>query len=116
MAWNSDVQWIDIQLDEAQKKKMRTWFDTECEKFDVMHALTGLNYKITISWDARNQCFACFLIPLGEKHPNAGCILTSRSNDWVKAVYSAYYRSEILKKGHWWVGPREKGAPDEWDI
>jgi hypothetical protein len=75
-----------------------------------------LSYKVTISWDKQNKCYACFLVPVGENHKNAGCILTSRSNDWVKAVYSAYYRSEVLKKGNWFTTKKDRGTPDDWDF
>jgi len=116
MTYNSDVQFIDIQLDKSGKDKLKAWFDKLPTEFDPVSALMELGYKITISWDKQNRCYACFLVPVGEKHQNAGCILSSRAGDWVKAIYSAYYRSEILKKGNWWVAPREKGSPDDWDL
>lgn len=116
MAYNSDVQWIDIQLDKALKEKLKAWFDELPAAFDPMADLMNKDYKVSIGWDKRNNCYACWLVPIGEKHRNAGCILTSRSNDWVKAVYAAYWRSEILKKGNWWVAKKEAGTPDDWDL
>jgi hypothetical protein len=109
-----NVQFVDIQLDKAGKEKMQQWFDKLEPEFDPLAALLNLDYKVTVSWDGQNTCFCVYLVPIGSRHRNADCILTARAGSWIKAIYGAYYRSEVLKKGNWWVSKKENGISDDW--
>lgn len=93
------VQWIDITLTKAEKEGLKKAFNDTAGGFDCLSEICADGLKMSLSWDARNECYAVFLIPASDDHINVGCILTARSDEPWKAVFAAWYKhTKVLKK------------------
>lgn len=94
---------VNIQLSQDDKDRIKgqeftqAQFDTACE--NVM--LEG--YKITVRYDERNDCYACWLIA-PDKSPNKGCILAGRGSTASKAIKQCFYIHIVLLEKNWTEG------------
>lgn len=97
----NQVVFISYPLTTEQKLEIKsvTW-DVE----DVDNALIHFNeadYKVTLSFDDYSSSYAAFITPKGEKHSNAGYILTGRGSSPHKALKQAYYIHSSVFGGDW---------------
>jgi len=95
------TQWIDITLTKAEKDALKKAYNDETTQVNALELVLADGLKISLSYDEKNECYACFLIPVGDDHINAGCILTARSDEAWKAVFAAWYKHERVLKKDW---------------
>lgn len=105
------VQFIDVQLDEKGREKLKAWYASLTDQETLVDELLSEGYKITMSWDTRNQCYSAFLVPSSEKSPNWGMILTARSGNWYRAVVALYYKHKLMLKGDWRPLKKKEAVP-----
>lgn len=108
MAYTDKVHWIDVPLGKEDKAKLLAWYTKLDNAEALLEEFVKEGYKITISWDGRNNCWSVFVLPMKDDSPNQGCILTARSDHWWKAVMSAYYKHVVIMKRDW----RKMKRPD----
>jgi len=66
---------------------------------------------VTFNFDERNNAFGCWFLPQGEKHVNAGFILTGRGSSPIKAFKQAAFKHYTLFDTLW----GEYAAPNNAD-
>ena len=111
----NDVVFISFPLSDEQKSTIK---HTEFLQEDFDNALIHLceeNYKITFSYDDYSSAYAVFITPKGDKHKNAGFILTGRGSSPTKALKQAYYVHTVLFDGDWsgWKDERRNADLDD---
>lgn len=99
----SGVKWVDISLSVAESKAMKEAYAQGDKLSDDLERIIDSGYKITLSADTYNECFACYIIPKDEKNPNFGMILTARGSDIWKAARGALFRHYVLFQGDKWT-------------
>lgn len=110
----SDVQFIDVPLGAADKEKAKKWFASLENAESLFEELIRSGYSVKVGYDKRNSCYVCFLAPTAQDDVNSGCILTSRSDHWWKAVMSAYYKHVVVMKRDW--RPMKRAGSDFTDL
>jgi len=97
----SDVKWVNLDLTLKQAAHMKeTYLEGDKVLADWQNLLDS-HYKVTVAEDLYNKCYSCYVIPVGDEHPNAGFILSARGSDFMKAVRGALYRHYALFDGVW---------------
>lgn len=111
----NDVVFISYPLSKEQTDEIkRASWDLD----DLDNALITFaeqDYKVTTSYDDYSSCYACFITPKGDKHRNAGFILTGRGSSPHKAIKQAYYVHVSLFDGDWsgWRDDRRNAEIDD---
>ena len=86
----NETVFISFPLSEEQKQEIkRVTFNLD----DVDSAIIRLceeNYKVSFSFDEYSSAYAVFITPKGDKHRNAGFILTGRGSSPHKALKQAF--------------------------
>jgi hypothetical protein len=54
-----------------------------------------------MSWDERNQCYACFMYPVAESNTNWGMTNTGRGSTPLKAVRQVLYKHFVVFDQVW---------------
>lgn len=96
-----------LRLTEAQKEHFEGWFSNNASEFETIIAsfsVTGI--KISFSWDDNNDCFIASFTDNNKKSPNFQKVLTSRAEDWFKALMMNAYKCIVVLDGEPW--PTEK--------
>jgi hypothetical protein len=97
------AQFVNVALtdDDKQRIKLSLWdvdkFDVACE--NVLRA----GYKISVKFDDRNDCFACWLVA-PDASMNKGCILAGRGSTAGKAIKQAMFIHFVLLEQNWIEG------------
>lgn len=95
---DNGISWVNYTLSAEQKSELKS------QSFDADGALIRLteeNMKVTLAYDDFNECYSCFLIPKGDDHRNAGCILSGRGSTPIKALKQAAYMHWQIFDGDW---------------
>ena len=108
----SDVKWVNIDLTSKQGDHMRELYSDLEKLLSDCQNLVETGYKVTFSADTYNECFSCYIIPVGDEHPNKGHILSARGSDVLKALRGAMYRHYALFDGVWTDHERQTIDPD----
>lgn len=97
-----NVEFVNFKLNPAEKKDFETWHSEKGNAMlKALHETLEGDYKLSLSYDANNECFIAAMTGRDESlNPNR-CI-TMRSTDWQKALFSlAYINAVIFKYGVW---------------
>lgn len=97
------VEWVDMSLSKAEGDTMRKVYDDGEKVYADIERILDSGYKLTLSADEYNDCMACYIIPKGDDHVNAGAILTARGSDVWKAIRGALFRHYHLFNGDKWT-------------
>jgi len=92
---------VSYTLSEDQRKELKKTLFSFDEIDSQMLKLLEEDYKITFRPDTFNKCHACWLIPAGDKHSNAGMILSGRGSTPLKALKQALYIHYQIFDGEW---------------
>ena len=87
----NEAKFITYSLSKEQTKELKAMPFEMADLDTTFLRLLEEGYKITFRWDEYNQCYACWLIPPNENHPNVGYILSARGSTPVKALKQAGY-------------------------
>lgn len=110
-AYNGDVQWVDVSLTTAQAADMKKVLHSADIIMDGLLKILESGYKMTLSWDARSNSYAAYIIPKDPKGDNGGKILSTRSASPLSAIRGAIFRHYYVFDGHW--GDRVSREIDE---
>lgn len=92
---------VSYTLSKEQKAELKATQFTLEQMDSQMLKLEEGGYKITFRPDEFNSCHAAWIIPTGEKHPNAGMILSGRGSTPLKALKQAMYIHYQVFDGEW---------------
>jgi len=95
------VQWIDVTLTKVEKEALKKAYNDHENTPDILTEMLADGLSIKIAHDERNDCVSVFLLPVGDEHVNAGCIMTARSDEPWKAVFAAWFKHKRILKGDW---------------
>lgn len=94
------AQFINVTVDKDSAAKIKALEWTLSSLDEAIKRVSVDGYKISLRYDERNDCFACWLIPpAGDK--NAGCILSGRGSLPHKALKQALYIHFVMLEGDW---------------
>jgi hypothetical protein len=102
------AQFVNINLTPEQKAlvKQSEW---SIESLDnSLNDLLGSGYKVTLRYDERNDCFACWLIA-PDYGDNKGWILPGRGSTPHKALKQACYIHYAVLEKIWGADQGQKG-------
>jgi hypothetical protein len=103
------VEFVNVTLNEAQKKEFLTWFKTEGERIaDHLGQIMVDDYKVSCSWDDRNQCYIASFTGKEDQRVNEHKSMSSRSDDWYEALALNAYKHLVVFKGNTWDGETSK--------
>lgn len=110
-----DAKFINYSLSVEQKAELKKAVFTAEDMESLFDKVTEADYKVSLSYDTYNSCFACFITPKGEKHQNAGLILTARGSTCLKAFKQAMYLHYQLFAEDWtdWYEPTGRDPIDD---
>jgi len=111
----NETVFISFPLSDEQKKEIKNavWDIEVCD--NAVLQLCEENYKVTFSYDDYSSAYAAFITPKGDKHINAGFILTGRGSSPHKALKQAYYVHTQLFDRDWsaWKDDRRTADLDD---
>ena len=103
------AQFVNITLSPGQIAAIKA-SDWSMEHQDNgLNALLGQGYKITMRFEEKNDCFACWIIP-PEKSENSGYILAGRGSTPTKCIKQALYIHFKMFEGIWGTEDLRKAA------
>ncbi len=97
---------VAVTLTDKDRASIKAWAKTTAEVSDMMHKIIEAGYKLTFSYDERNEAHVVWMTPTNAKHENNGLILSGRGRNPVNALYQALWLHFIKYKGVW---PRPDG-------
>lgn len=109
----STVAWIDINLTKEQSLAMKKLYSEEGRLADDTERLLDSGYKISLSQDKYNDCFACYIIPHDPGSVNLGKILTVRAFNMWNAIRGALYRHFVLFAGDNWTNHEQRSIDED---
>jgi hypothetical protein len=98
------MQFANYKLSDTEKGDYAVWIGEQ--NGDTIQALTDVvasGYKLTTSYDDKNQCFIVSLIGRQEGHPNQDICMSTRHGDLAQAIGMALYKELVLFAGSAWV-------------
>lgn len=105
---------VDPNLSESEKKELKATPFTITDFDNFLARLFETDYKVTLSVDKKNGTYAAWLIPQGEKHLNAGMLLSGRGSTPHKAIKQALFKHYRMFDGGFWGAGGALG-PDAMD-
>lgn len=69
-------------------------------------------YRVTLSYDSRNDALQCSMTCQNERDPNYGYTLTSRGPTWFDALSVCLFKHNVLAEREWPLS--EKTTGDKW--
>lgn len=103
---------VSYTLSKEQKAELKKSTFTFDQMDSEMLRLAEAGYKITFRDDDYNSCKACWLIPTGDNHDNAGMILSGRGSTPLKALKQAMYIHYQVFDGQWGEWRNEERGED----
>lgn len=110
----NDSVFVNYSPTKAERARCKIWAAEHWTTRDWLTWLVDAGYKFSVGFDARNNAYCCWIIPLAGDNPNAGLILSGRGSTAPNAVIECFFKHVILFKGTW---PRPENSSGEplWD-
>lgn len=105
----SKIEFVNRNLKEDEAKAFTTWAKNENERIpDHLGQIMVDDYKVSCTWDDRNQCYIATFTGKEDQRVNDNKALSSRSDDWFEALAMNAYKHLVLFKGGAWEGETTK--------
>jgi hypothetical protein len=106
--WNAN-EFVNIRLKDEEKVEFKSWCSAEGERINDMIGQACVDdYKFSLTWDDKNQCFIATMIGKEDQRHNAFKSLSSRSDDWFEAIALTVFKHVVLMRQGAWKGDTEK--------
>lgn len=109
---NDNVEFVNINLNKAQKEHFRGWFmENEKELPNLLAIFMSAGYKISLKYDTEHECYISTATCFDSSMENYNKALSSRSADWFEAMALTLWKTDVLcEDGVWENSARE----DNW--
>lgn len=105
--------YINVQLDDAQKKSFAQWSES-ASIWDLFGAVVDDGVNIAVKKDAKSEGFIASATQRRESSPNAGLCVTARAGEPVKAWLRLLYVLQLLSHAERWEDVQPMADPDRW--
>jgi hypothetical protein len=109
---NSDVEFINLELDTTQIGEYRQWRQDLGDVSSVWAEVLEEGYRVNTKYDDYSGSYAAFIIP-SEQSENFGYILTGRGGNPYRAVSEALFKFKFLLPGGWATYPNRPRLTDD---
>lgn len=92
---------INVNLNEATKKKAAEYFARQNFVEDGVAGLLDAGYRLTLKYEINSGAFSAFVTPVDPKHKDAGWGLSERAGSWTRAVERIIYIHFVVLDGEW---------------
>jgi len=94
------AEFINLELDAKHKPEFHA-FRKDLESVNLVFTeMLEDGYKLSCSYDNRNECLAAYAFP-SDEHDNAGYILTGRGGTALSALAELLYKHSVLMDRNW---------------
>jgi hypothetical protein len=101
--YSNALEFVNCTLTSEQDNDFKSWYTSKDHKADqAIEQAFADDYRVSMSWDAHNQCFIASLTFKGEKGENKNKCLTARSDSWLESLAMVIYKHAILFDGNEW--------------
>jgi len=97
----NDVEFVQFELSADQLAILKAQPLDAGELDNLAVKLVEADYRISLKWDARGECHACFIQRVGDEGDNVGAILTGRGSSPLKALRQALYKHFVALECDW---------------
>jgi hypothetical protein len=87
--------WINVNIPKADKPAVDD-FGASTQFPDALDALLKTHHRITLVWNLKDECFQANSFCMDEGSPNAGLMVSARSDDPSRAVVKLAYIHDAL--------------------
>lgn len=100
-----DMEFIDYRLTEDEKYQAKE-FEKQGDQVvsDALGSLLAEGYRITMTWDNKNNCYIVSLMGREETHRNYKKCMTTRHGDLRTAISMCVYKETFIFAGAAWSG------------
>lgn len=104
-SFNKDFKFVNRTLNVAEDAAFVEWFQNKDRRADAaIEEAFADEYKVSISYDEKNNCFVAAMTYKGEKGVNLNKSLGARSDSWLEAIAMAVYKHHVIfEQGEWIV-------------
>lgn len=105
----NEMQFINFRFSASERDDFDKWMSHgDKVTLKAVHEVCQDDVRISLSWDAKNDCFICAMTGK-EDSLNAGKCLTVRGKTWERALFAAGYVHSVVYKGEVWEGEEDSG-------
>lgn len=97
----NDVEFVQFELSEEQKQLLKAQPLDALVLDDLAVKLVEADYRVSLKWDDRNECHACYIQRVGLEGDNVGAILTGRGSSPLKALRQALFKHFVALEEQW---------------
>lgn len=105
-----DQEWkgfVNYVLSETDKEQYSLWGVDDHDLWLLVAGHQQCGYKLSVSFNAKNDTFNATYVCNDEKSPNKGYCLSAFAPDWYNAVKILAYKHDVVLDGLW-VGKESK--------
>lgn len=93
----SDFQFVSYTLSKSEKVAFSKWWEEKAsDAFVFVSEVVNSGYKVSLSWDAENDCYIATFTCMEKKSPNYCLVMSSRSDDLWEAIGINLYKHYVL--------------------
>lgn len=97
----NDVEFVQFELSEEQLATLKATPLDAATIDDLLVKLVEADYRVSLKYDERGFCHACYVQRVGSEGDNVGAILTGRGSTPLKALRQALYKHFVALDGEW---------------
>lgn len=106
----AQMEFINMRFTAEEKVNFDAWLAKgEKTTIKAVHSACQNDAKLSISWDAKGECFIGALAGR-EDGINEGKCITIRSATWERAVFAIAYCAEVVFSGGVWESAEDSGV------
>jgi len=104
--------YIEVRLDEEQKKEFADWLKKNPDVDAVVDKCAESGYRMSMAYDDYNSAFMCSLTTKDAQSTNAGWVLVGRGKTCSRALLQVLFKHLIVTQEQW-VNFRQSSR-DDW--
>jgi len=101
--FSKDFKFINRTLTVAEDDSFIKWFQGKDRQADnAIEQAFADEYKVSLSYDEKNNCFIASMVSKAEKSLNTNKCLMARSDSWLEAIAMVVYKHHVIfNQGAW---------------
>jgi hypothetical protein len=107
---------VDYRMSDDVRPAFEVWRDDQApaKLWEDIHEKLASNYKVTFSFDSYHDAMQVSLTCNDPKHPDAGYCLTARSDTIEEALYTLFFKDQVLLEGQWLENSKSQKDKSRW--